>query len=102
MEKRHNVLSVKDPMIIVFTNAFYSFSRLLQLLLLGYFIFILMSAEPQKDNLIYCCTLALGTNAVIRALSKHQHDSIRELLGIRISCTIKGLVYHMVSTSSLE
>ena len=61
------LMSVKDVMIIVFTSALKSISRLLQPLLLGYLISILMSAEPQKDNLLYGCTLALFTNAFIRA-----------------------------------
>ena len=59
------LISVKDVMIIGFTNALYSISRILQPLLLGYFISILMSAEPKKDNLLYGCTLALCINSVI-------------------------------------
>jgi ATP-binding cassette subfamily C (CFTR/MRP) protein 4 len=42
--------SVKDVMIIIFTGALNSISRLLQPVLLGYLISILISAEPQKDN----------------------------------------------------
>jgi len=96
------LMSVKDVMIIVFTSALKSISRLLQPLLLGSLISILMSAEPQKDNLLYGCTLALFTNAFIRALSMHQHDYRCELLGIRMSCALKGLVYQKVSTNGLK
>ena len=96
------LLSVKDFTIIVFTNALELISRLLQPLLLGYLISILMSAEPQKNNLLYGCTLALCINSFIRALTLHHHDYRCELLGIRISCALKGLVYHKVSTNSLE
>ena len=96
------LISVKDAMIIIFTSVLKSISRLLQPLLLGYLISILISAEPKKDNLLYGCTLALCINAVIRALSMHQHDYRCELLGIRISCALKGLVYQKVSMSSLE
>ena len=92
------LISVKDVMIIGFMNALYSISRILQPLLLGYFISILMSAEPQKDNLLYVCTLALCINSVIGALSMHHRGYRCELLGIRISCALKGLIYHKVST----
>ena len=94
--------SVKDAMIIVFTNALYSFSRLLQPLLLGYLISILMSAEPQKDNLLYGYAFALCINSFIVAVSMHHHDYRCELLGIRMSCALKGLVYRKVSTNRLD
>jgi len=96
------LISVKDAMIIGFTNACFSISRLLQPLLLGYLLSILMSAEPQKDNLLYGCTLALCINSFIGAFSMHHHDYRCEVLGIRISCALKGLVYHKVSSNSLE
>ena len=95
------LISVKDAMIIVLTSALKSVSRLLQPLLLGYLIPILMSAEPQENNLLYGCALALFANAFIRALSMHQHDYRCELLGIKVSCALKGLIYHKVSTNSL-
>ena len=92
-------ISVKDALTIVVTNALYAICRLLQPLLLGYLISILMSAEPQKDNLLYGCTLALCINSFIRALSMHHYNYRCELLGIQISCALKGLVYHKVSTN---
>ena len=91
------LISVKDVMIIGFTNACYSLSYLLQPLLLGYLISILMSSESQKDNFLYGCAFALCINAFIRALSMHHHDYRCELLGIRMSCALKGLVYRKVS-----
>ena len=96
------LLSVKDAMIIVFTNALYSISILLQPLLLGYFISILMSSEPQKHSFIYGCALALCINSLVGNFSAHQFNYRCELLGIRMSCALKGLVYHKVSTNSLE
>ena len=95
------LISVKDVMIIVFMNALYSISRLLQPLLLGYLISLLMSAEPQKHNL-YGCALALCINSVIGVLGVHQHDYRCELLGTRMSCALKGLVYHKVSVNCVE
>ena len=96
------LISVKDAIIIVFTSALRSVSSVLQPLLLGYLISILMSSEPHKDYPLYGCTLALCINSVIGALSMHQHEYRCELLGIRISCALKGLIYSKVSTNSVE
>ena len=96
------LISVKDAIIIVFTNALLSISTVLEPLLLGYLISMLMSSEPQKENRLYGCTLALCINSVIRALSMHHYAYRCELLGIRISCALKGLIYSKVSTNSVE
>ena len=96
------LIAIKDVMIIVLTNVLHSISRILQPLLFGYLISILMSAEPQKDNLLYGCTLALCINSVIGGLGVHQHDYRCELLGTRMSCALKGLVYDKVSVNSVE
>ncbi len=96
------MLSVKDTMIIVITGALKSVSNVLQPLFLGYFISTLMSAEPEKNHLLYGCALALGINALIGCHNIHHHDYRCELLGIRISCALKGLVYMKVSTNRME
>ena len=94
--------SVKDAIIIVLTIALLSISTVLLPLLLGYFISILMSSEPRKDYLLYGCMLGLFITSVIRALCMHQFDYRCELLGIRISCALKGLIYSKVSTNSVK
>ena len=96
------MISVKDAIIIVFTNALRSISIVLQPLLLGYLISILMSSEPQKDNPLYGCTLALCINSVIAAFCIHHYDYRCELLGIRISCALKGLIFSKVSKNSVD
>ena len=96
------LISVKDVIFIGFMNALYSISHLLQPLLLGYLISILMSLEPKRDNLPYVCTLALCINSVIGTLSIHHRGYRCELLGIRISCALKGLIYHKVSSNKLN
>ena len=95
-------ISVKDDMIIGFTNALYSISSLLQPLLLGYFISMLMSAEPETHNLLYGCSLALCINSVIGFLSLHHQGYRCELLGTRMSCALKGLIYRKVSVNILN
>ena len=94
------LISVKDALIIIFINVLHSISRLLQPLLLGYLISILMSAEPKKDYLF--CTLALCIDAVIGGVSMHHQDYRCELLGTKLSCALKGLVYHKVSKNSID
>ena len=96
------LISLKDAMIIVSTYALRTISTLLQPLLLGYLISILMSSEPQKDNLLYGCTLALCINSIIGALCMHHYEYRCELLGIKISCALKGLIYYKVSTNGVE
>ena len=91
------MLSVKEVMILVLTFALYSLSRLLQPLLLGYFIASLMSADLQQNYLLYGCALAMGINAVIGCLGMHHFDYRSELLGLRFSSALKGLVYLKVS-----
>ncbi|XP_078347322.1 ATP-binding cassette sub-family C member 4-like [Oculina patagonica] len=87
------MLSVKDTMIIVITGALYSISSLLRPLFIGYFVSTLITAEPAKNHLLYGCAVALCVNALIGCISMHHHDYRCELLGIRISCALKGLVY---------
>ena len=98
------LISVKDAIIIVFTNALRSISIVLQPLFLGYLISILMSSELQKDHdyPLYGCALALCINSVIEGLCVHQYSYRCELLGIRISCALKGLIYSKVSTNTVE
>ena len=97
------MLCLKDSMIIVFTSALYTICGLLQPLFLGYLIYSLISAEPQEtDYLLYICALVMGINALIGSLSMHQLDYRCELLGIRISSALKGLVYRKVSTNNIE
>ena len=96
------MLSVKDATIMISTGALYSLTRVLQPLFLGYLISTLMSAEPQKDYLLYGCSFALCINALIMCFSMHHLDYRCYLLGIKISSAVKGLVYSKVSTNSIE
>ena len=94
------MISVKELMVLVLTGALVSLYRLLQPLLLGYLVVSLMSAESQKNYLFYGCALAMGINALIGSFSMHHFDYRCELLGIRISSALKGLVYLKVSAKS--
>lgn len=98
------MLSVKEGIIILFTGALYAICGLLQPLFLGYLISSLISAEPQVDYgnyLLYGCALAMGIIALIRCLSMQHLDYRCELLGIRTSSALKGLIYVKVSRSKI-
>jgi len=94
------MLSVKEVLVLISMGALYTLCRILQPLLLGYLIVSLMSAEPKYNYLLYGCALAMGINGLIHFLAMHQFDYKCELLGIRISSALKGLVYLKVSTNS--
>ena len=87
------MLSAKD-VIFLFSNGFINtFSRIMEPLLLGYFMASLLSAESQRIYRLYGCALAMVINVLIRSLAGHQIGYRCELLGIRI----KGLIYTKVS-----
>lgn len=92
------MLSFKETMFLISTSGLYSLSRIVQPLFLGYLMSTLMSPEPQKNYLLYGCALAMGVNALIGCLSMHHFDFRCELLSIRLSSALKGLVYLKVST----
>ena len=92
------LLTIKDVIIIAVFGGFNSISRALQPLFLGYLVSTLMSAEPQKTPLRYGCSVALSLNALIACLAMHQQNYRCEVLGIKISSALKGLIYQKVST----
>ena len=93
------MLSATEVVILLLLSSLYSFSRIIQPLFLGYLMSTLMSAEPQKNYLLYGCAFAMGVNALMGCLSMHHTDYRCELLSIRLSSALKGLVYLKVSTN---
>ena len=96
------ILSVKDALIIVFSGALYSLSRVLQPLFLGYLISTLMSAGPKNNYIFYGCALAMCLCALIGSIAMHHQNYRAQRLGMRISSALKGLVYSKVSTNVLS
>ena len=90
------MLTRKNSLILITAGSFITFCRILQPLLLGYLIKSLMIADLQHNYLLYGCASAIGINELVCSLSSHQFDYHCELLGIRISCALKGLVYMKV------
>lgn len=91
-------LSVKDALIIIFSGFLYSLSRVLQPLFLGYLISALMSAGPKNNYLVYGCAFAMWLCALIGSIAMHHQNYTAQMLGMRISSALKGLVYNKVST----
>jgi len=89
------LLSVTDLFVLIITGTLNTICRILEPLLLGYFMVSLLSAESQHNYLRYGCALSV----VIRCLSAHQFVYRGDLIGISISSALKGLVYLKVSQS---
>ena len=91
------MLSVKD-VIFLFLNWFINaFCHIMEPLLLGYFMASLLSAESQRIFRLYGCALAMVITFLVGSLTGHQVAYRCELLGIRISSALKGLIYMKVS-----
>lgn len=91
------MVSFKDTFIIVIDHSMYTVWRLVKPLFLGYLIFSLMSAEPQKNLSLYGCVLAMCICATIGGLSVHYSSYKCDTLGIGMSSALKGLIYRKVN-----
>ena len=96
------MISVKEAMILATTGALYSLSRVLQPLFLGYLISTLMSNEPRNKYLFYGCALAMCICALIGSIAMHHQNYRAQMLGMKISSALRGLVYSKVSISAVS
>ena len=94
------LLSAKDTVIIVLCSTLWTLSRVLQPLFLGYIISKLISTQIKKETFLYGCAVAMCINTFLGSLAMHQNDYRGELLGIRISSALKGLVYRKVRSTN--
>ena len=95
------MLTAKEKIIFVSAMSVETLCHILQPLLLGYLVKSLMTAEP--DNyLLYGSAIALGINGVISSVATHQADYHCEVLGIKISSALKGLVYMKVMNKNVR
>ena len=95
------MLTAKEKMIIVSAMGVETLCHILQPLLLGYLVKSLMTAEPHNMYLLYSSAIALGINGVISSVAMHQADYHWEVLGIKISSALKGLVYMKVMNKNV-
>ena len=90
------MLSVKDIIIFSLSGAMYSVSKISLILLITYIISALLSSQAQ-NNLAYLSALAMFITSLFQAMGHHHVCYRGELTGIRVSCALKGLIYHKVS-----
>ena len=95
------MLTAKEKMILVLTMSVETLCHILQPLLLGYLVKSLMTAELHNMYLLYSSAIALGINGVISSVAMHQADYHWEVLGIKISSALKGLVYMKVMNKNV-
>jgi len=93
-----SVPKMLDVLVLFLVGGLTTLCRILQPLFLGYLLVSLMTIKPHHNYRLYGCALAMGINAFIRGLCIHQFNYRCELLGIRISSAVKGLVYYKVCT----
>ena len=92
------MVSSHDLIFIMLTGILDSCCRIFQPLFLGYLISVLGSAEePRKNPLLFLCAVAMTFNAFIKSTSMQQFSFKNELLGVRLSSAIKGIIYRKVS-----
>ena len=89
------MLSVKDIIIFSLSGAMYSVSKISLILLITYIISALLSSQAQ-NNLAYLSALAMFITSLFQAMGHHHVCYRGELTGIRVSCALKGLIYHKV------
>ena len=96
------MLTAKETIIIVSAGSVETLCHILQPLLLGYLVKSLMTAELRNIYLLYSSAIALGINGVISSATMHQADYHCEVLSIKISSALKGLVYMKVMTKNVR
>ena len=94
------VLTARDIIILISAMSVWTLCRILQPLLLGYLVKSLMTAELHNMYLLYGSAIALGINEFISSVGMHHFDYQCEVLGIRVSSALKGLVYMKVMRKS--
>ena len=96
------MLSVKEVVFLISTGGLLSLCRVLQPLLLGYLLLSLTSTEEAHRNpFLYGLALTMGINSFIGIQSMHHLAYTCDLLAVRISSALKGLVYHKVGDGFL-
>ena len=96
------MLTAKEKMIIISAMSVETLCHILQPLLLGHLVKSLLTEELHNMYLLYSSAIALGINGVISSVAMHQADYHWEVLGIKISSALKGLVYMKVMNKNVR
>ena len=96
------MLTAKEKMIIISAMSVETLCHILQPLLLGHLVKSLLTEELHNMYLLYSSAIALGINGVISSVAMHHANYQCELLGIKISSALKGLVYMKVMNKNVR
>ena len=88
------------PKKLVCCDFLFAIGSLLSPLLIGHLIFMLMSPETHQNNILHGCVLAtaMAVTTLVGTLGVQHTCYAAEIMGIRLSNAVKGLVYRKVST----
>ncbi|RMX60383.1 hypothetical protein pdam_00024594, partial [Pocillopora damicornis] len=95
------------PKKLVCCDVLFAIGSLLSPLLIGHLIFMLMSPETHQNNILHGCVLAtaMAVTTLVGTLGVQHTCYAAEIMGIRLSNAVKGLVYRkilLLSKSSLS
>ena len=92
------MISLREAVFVVCCDVLFAIGSLLSPLLIGYLIFMLVSHETYY--ILYGCVLAtaMTVTTLVGTLGMQHSGYAAEIMGIRLSNALKGLVYSKVST----
>ena len=92
------MISLREAVFVVCCDVLFAIGSLLSPLLIGHLIFMLMSHETYY--ILYGCVLAtaMTVTTLVGTLGMQHSGYAAEIMGIRLSNALKGLVYSKVST----
>ena len=92
------MISYREAVFVVCCDVLFAIGSLLSPLLIGHLIFMLMS--PETNHIIHGCVLAtaMAVTTLVGTLGMQHSGYAAEIMGIRLSNAVKGLVYRKVST----
>ena len=89
------MIPAKEVPVIVLFGALNSICRILHPLLLGFILSRLISQSSSK-SLMYVCAVLMGVVAIGKGFASHLRCYMPEVLGARLSCALKGIIYSKV------
>ena len=92
------MISLREAVFVVCCDVLFAIGSLLSPLLIGHLIFMLMSHETY--HILHGCVLAtaMTVTTLVGTLAMQHSGYAAEIMGIRLSNAVKGLVYRKVST----
>ena len=89
------MLPTKDVLIVVIFGMVHMIGGTLRCLLLGFILTELTSKNGNKTK-IYVCAVLMGIISIGERFSSHLQRWVAEVMGARICCALKGIIYSKV------